>query len=76
MTTDSYRQSPEGILTYSRITDHFSISLAWQPCLTRKNCLRETRALPLFCNLPAPPQNLRFGSGGFSFLDVAVAIVE
>ena len=61
----------------------FADPLLGNPYFTEKDCFgetpkptRETRALPFFRNLPAPPQNLRFGSGGFSFLDVAVAIVE
>ena len=61
----------------------FADPITWQPCFTEKDCFgetpkptRETGALPFFRNLPAPPQNLRFRSGRFRFLDVAVAIVE
>ena len=61
----------------------FADPIIWQPCFTEKDCFgetpkptRETRALPFFRNLPAPPQNLRFCTGCFSLLDVAIAIVE
>ena len=61
----------------------FADPLLGNRCFAEKACFgetpkptRETRALLFFRNLPAPPQNLRFRSGRFRFLDVAIAIVE